>query len=199
MTTVTILNGPPGCGKDTIARAIAELDGSYHGEFKAVLYRETAKFFRVNEEVFKKNAQNRTLKEKPIYDTHLGLMSPRDMLIYVSEGIIKPRFGKDWFGVQAATDWLDIDQHKIISDGGFKEEVNALCNIIGQQQILVIQLHRKDYDFNADSRDYISEYAVPCNVAYVQLIDGDIDSAVSQVQAIRRELLCLEEQIFKQQ
>lgn len=187
MTTVTVLNGPPGCGKDTLAKLIAERTGAHHGEFKEALYIETAKYFKTYLERFKRNATDRFLKEKPIYDTHLGLMSPREMLIHVSEKHIKPNFGTDYFGITAAENWLDISTPIIVSDGGFGPEVQALCDIYDSTHVMVIRLVRDGYTFEGDSRRYISEHHVDCNVFEVVLQDGEIESAYNQIQALREE------------
>ena len=180
---VTILNGPPGCGKDTLAKILCERHPALHKEFKEFLYAEVARWIRTTTENVRKRNEDRSKKELPWI---LG-RSVREWCIHVSERIIKPRHGEGYFGKKAANDWWGYHAPIITSDGGFPDETIPVCTKFGAENVMVIQLHREGYDFSNDSRRYISEHHVPCNVFHVQLVDGDIESAVTQIQALRKE------------
>lgn len=126
-----ILNGPPGCGKDTIAKSICGIpqkrrcigSGAYHfdwctsaypctscgrsqpilqREFKAQLYKATADFYGIPLEWLLAVATDRDLKEQP--SVLLDGVSPRSALIRVSEQEMKPLHGLDYFGRQEAAE-----------------------------------------------------------------------------------------------
>lgn len=151
---VFILNGPPAIGKDTLAANIERLFNFPVGMFKAALYEETAKHFRVGVNYLIKAASSREFKELP--DKYLGDCSPRQALIHVSENIIKPRFGKRFFG-NKAVEYLGLHHRKtrnfVFSDGGFPEEVG--CLVDNGYEVHIIQLHHPDFDFSKDSRNYV--------------------------------------------
>jgi hypothetical protein len=152
---VFILNGPPGVGKDTLAANLLGLFGFPTVEFKAALYRETAEYFNVDLDYFIGAATNRHTKEAP--DLYLGGISPRQALIHVSEDIIKPKYGKKFFGLKAVETLRSLDGQAgtvVFSDGGFVEETE--CLIEHGFEVHIIQLHHKDFDFSKDSRDYVT-------------------------------------------
>lgn len=62
---------------------------------------------------------DRSVKEVPHID--LGHMSCREAMIYVSETIVKPKRGLDFFGNQVANE-IDLNKNYAISDGGFVDD-----------------------------------------------------------------------------
>jgi hypothetical protein len=162
---VLILNGPPGCGKDTIARLLCWLAPVLHGEFKEVLYEETANFLNniaaychTNRDFIKNTAQSiryrneqRQLKEEP----WLGGLSVRRWLQITSEMVVKKDRGQDYFGVASADRWHSKGTDHVISDCGFIEEVDAVVDRFGAENVYVIRLHREGFSFAVDTRYYI--------------------------------------------
>lgn len=189
--TVTILNGPPNCGKDTIAAAISEAGLCIHKEIKEGLYVEVAKYLTakfnvtyIPEDIRAINA-DRKRKEMEL----IGGKTCREWMIYVSEEIIKPTTSNGHFGHVAATAWKGYCAPIIVSDGGFHDEIKSICNIFGDDNVLVIQLHREDCNFIGDSRDYIDPNKVTCKVRIVDLAYGNIQGAIDDVTyLIRRNL-----------
>lgn len=160
MKVGVIFNGPPGCGKDTLANMLVK-DGQCvftKHQFKDALYEHTARHFEVDLDKFIHYARDRILKDTASL-AGLGGRTPRQALIHVSEDIYKPREGSDYFGkVEAAR----VRQRArdmggtvtiVYPDGGFADEVIA---IEPEFDLLVyIRLHRDGFDFSADSRDYV--------------------------------------------
>lgn len=182
-----VLNGPPGSGKDTLAEAMS-VYGYTPRSFKEQLYVDTAQHFGVELEAFKREAQDRVRKELPWHPlalyTHKGNLvetyTPREALIHVSEDIIKPNCGSEYFGECAALACqLDQVHMAIFSDGGFKEEIEPLYEAF--DQVVIVQLHREGFTFEGDSRRYIEGYV---NTFELMLKDGEIDEAVMQLSAI---------------
>lgn len=148
-----IFNGPPGSGKDEACHLLKTNYGYKHLQFKDELFRETAQFFDVSLDWFLDGYDDRAIKERP--DHRLDGFSRRSALIYVSEEIIKPRYGKDYFGLKAS-EKIDILANYCLSDGGFVEEIHPLINKLGQDKICIVQLYRTGCSFSSDSRNYIN-------------------------------------------
>lgn len=153
---ILILNGPPGCGKDTIAKILRDEYRAVVTTFKHSLYKETADYYNINSTVVQDLCSSR--KTKDIGADVFDGKTPRQALIYVSENVIKPKYGKDYFGKCAAKRITEAKQIAIIpinfivfSDGGFVEEILPLQEI---DDVLVIHLHGRG-DFSNDSRNYI--------------------------------------------
>lgn len=190
---VVILNGPPGSGKDTIADWLLE-EGlvQKHVRFKDALYDITGAIYRTGSEYVQSFAYDQVEKMKP-RDEFNGF-SQREALIYVSEEVIKPKFGKNYFGnAVAKTVKLDAAFARIedpnnlnntlryvTSDGGFKEELEPL--LAAGFKVRLIRLHRDGCDYSKDSRKYLY------NVAHVE-VDVDNNSSIAVLQEKIKEAL----------
>lgn len=152
-----IFNGPPGSGKDEACNFLKTNFGYKHLEFKDQLFKETFKFFGVSKEWFMEGYNDRSVKEKPVPELTINgsSVSRRDAMIYVSEKVIKPTYGKDYFGSKTA-EMLDPSSIHCFSDGGFVEEIHPLINRLGRDNICIVQLYRTGCSFSSDSRNYIN-------------------------------------------
>lgn len=191
---VFILNGPPGVGKDTIGRL---LDMPVE-TFKEDLYDLAGKFFGVSPFTVKALNEDRSTKEKRIgvlsipgtENTTLAGMSPRQALIYVSERVVKPMFGKQYFGktvVERLRRKYPDGAKILFTDGGFPEEVDELCE--DGIEVHVIRLKSPGYDFRGDSRLYLSACYTEHEVTFhdVALERGEITKGVEEVRKIIME------------
>lgn len=169
---IILFNGPPGAGKDISADFFKE-QGFKHLSFKYQLYKETIKYFGVDEKWFMDGYNNRETKEMP--SVYLGHMSRREAMIYVSENIIKPKKGLDYFGQLVANE-IDPTKNYCISDGGFIDELVPVINKIGTENFILVQLTRKGCDYSSDSRryfdgnvvfEYINQFQTPIENKYV--------------------------------
>ena len=169
---IILFNGPPGSGKDEAANFF-KVRGFKHLSFKYQLYKETIAFFGVDEEWFMAGYKDRAIKERP--EKLLDGMSRREAMIYVSEKITKPFFGKDIFGKQVA-DEIDIHNDYCISDGGFVDELIPVINRVGSDNFVLVQLTRDGCDYSSDSRryfngnsveEYINSHKTPIEKKYV--------------------------------
>jgi len=147
---IVIFNGPPGSGKDEAASYFKHF-GYKHVSFKHVLFKETADYFGVSCEWFMQDYDDRKIKERP--EKNLRGFSRRTALIHVSEEIIKPVEGLDFFG-RCVADELEEGKDYVISDGGFIEELTPIINKIGTENIVLVQLTRDGCDYSTDSRRY---------------------------------------------
>jgi hypothetical protein len=83
-----------------------------------------------------------------------GGLSVRQAMIKVSEEVIKPVYGKNYFGESAAKT-LAEGKLNIFSDSGFMEELIPIRNKVGAENILLIRLIREGCTFKGDSRGYL--------------------------------------------
>lgn len=150
---IIIFNGPPGTGKDEVCLFLKNKLDFTHIEFKDALFDETCKHFNVSKEWFMSGYSDRSIKERK--ESILENRSRRDALIHVSEDIIKPNYGKDYFGVKVVEKIKDGVDY-CFSDGGFKEEILPIINIVGTKKICLVQLTREGCDFSTDSRRYLN-------------------------------------------
>lgn len=155
-TKVIILNGPPLSGKDEAAKYLcSKLPDFQHREFKTQLFLLTKTIWGVTEAEWD-FLYTRENKEIP---THLlGGMSPRQALIHTSETVIKPNYGTEYFGVYAAKT-LAFGCCNVFSDGGFIDELSAIKRKAGEDNLLVVRIHRDGYTFSGDSRTYLPDSA----------------------------------------
>lgn len=216
MKKVIILNAPPNAGKDTIAEVLCERLEGQHCEFKAALYETTLDYYGLPS-YFTKYFTDRALKEVPnrmfmeelpvINTTNLCTftrsvkeyikvyfakpLSPREALIHVSEDIIKPVEGKDYFGKKAAEGLKD--GWNIFSDGGFIEELQPIIDEVGKEHVYIIRFSRKGCSFEGDSRDYLPE-DTGCPTRSMDN-NGTIDEFCDEVKCIWRVKLQAEKHI----
>ena len=125
MAKVIILNGPAGCGKDTLARALVEM-GFAKGVagFKNPMFNiAMAALGQDAYREFLDGYDDRARKEKP--EGFLNGLSRRQFMIAISEQFIKPVFGDDYFGKYLAGNLPDGDEVFVVSDGGFASPLRS--------------------------------------------------------------------------
>lgn len=191
---VVILNGPPGCGKDTIANAWLEKTAGniefrpHVKAFKEPMYRVAAAALGIPIDEFMELYSDREWKEhvRPEW----GGKSVRDLMIATSENYLKPMFGETCMGKLA----VSSIQHRIpsqsdvivFSDGGFKAEVEELEKHF---HVRVVQILRDGCSFEGDSRSYIEGTNLP---TYLLFNDRSVEEAVEDLEWIiegtRRDL-----------
>lgn len=155
-TGVIILNGPPLCGKDTIADKMIENDlaGDFFKlQYKDKLIKLTRVAYSLTEDQWDE-IYTRDRKEVPT--PLLWGRSPREALIHMSETVIKPAFGRDYFG-KAAADNIQYNKVNVFSDGGFPEEIAPLIELVGVNHLVVVRLHADGCSYDGDSRSYFQD------------------------------------------
>ena len=148
---IVLFNGPPRSGKDAGADYFKRNYGWKHLSFKYQLYKETCKYFGCDYEWFMERYDDRSVKEVP--HVNLGHMSCREAMIYVSEQVIKPKRGLDYFGQLVANE-IDLTKDYAISDGGFVDELIPVVEKVGSKNFVLVQLTRDGEDYSSDSRRY---------------------------------------------
>lgn len=148
---IIIFNGPPGAGKDEACSWMKSNYGFVHLSFKYELFKAVIEHFNVSKEWFMTGYNDRNIKEQK--EEVLNGMSRREAMIYVSEEIIKPKYGLDYFGAQASSQINHMEDY-CFSDGGFVHELTPIINKVGVEKICIVQLTRDGCDFSSDSRRY---------------------------------------------
>lgn len=170
MSKVVILNGPPLSGKDTLADYIAERYCFINTtSFKKALDVEVCNYYNVSAD-FLQSVSSRENKELP--QERFNGLSARGARIHVSEDIFKPEHGKDVFGRLLAFDLLVKGGAFVISDGGFTEEISALVDSLGAENVSVIRILRDGCTFEGDSRNYFTN-------AFLEDLGVDFDDLVN--------------------
>jgi hypothetical protein len=154
---ILLLNAPSGAGKDTIGKCLQDTYGCELKAFKTALYCSAYPFANCNNYgQFIHYCTDRTLKEKR--SGYFRGMSPRDFLIFVSEVMTKPNFGKDFFGKKSADSISigDFERGVVFTDSGFIEETLPIINEFSGNNIYIIQFTGQGFnDFEGDSRNFI--------------------------------------------
>lgn len=156
MKKVILVSGPPKSGKDTSAQYILEnlKDGGIHYKYAFPLKNMVHAMYGLNvpHDFFESR------KSEPCEE--LEGRVPRQEYIRVSEKLVKPAYGKDFFGRIGANVIFQHTQNNcvVVSDFGFKEELLPLLSKINRDDILGIQLHREGCTFEGDSRSYIDTF-----------------------------------------
>lgn len=173
---VIILNGPPGSGKDALARMVMPQLQVTQLEFKKPLQEQVRKLIGMSKKEFYSHYEDREWKELKQFNGQ----SCRDLMIWMSEEVIKPKFGNDFFGKAIASQILP-NKNYIFSDGGFKDEVQIVkdhCEAIGQKLVLV-HLYRNGTSFEGDSRNYIEDFP---EITYKLSNNGALMDAVKVIE-----------------
>lgn len=148
---IILLNAGIGSGKDYAAQVIHKMTGLPHLEFKGRLFAIALAISGLTQQEWDA-LYTRELKEVPT-DKLFGL-SPRQFLIKISEEVIKPNFGKQYFGDVLGK--LAYGTGAVVSDSGFNKEAEQVVDICGVDNVFVVRFMRGDCSFEGDSRNFLT-------------------------------------------
>ena len=160
MTKVILLNGPPRCGKDTLAEAMWNFNPSvFQEKFAAPLKEHAPQLYGVSRHDWKNNYDTPAQKDMP-QSVFLG-KSARQIQIALSETFYKPLHGSDVFGrllvsrVSRLPKLSGGPRIVVVSDSGFRDEAEAVVNHFGAEHTFLVRLYRTGSSYDGDSRGYI--------------------------------------------
>jgi len=187
MRKMILLNAPAKSGKDVVIKHLQEKGiPLQYAECKDKLHNLVQEIFNIDDDHYWEIYNDRNLKEARLdefkvvmtlrdyislsgycnaegivsnivnHDKIITKLSIRQAMIYVSEVIIKPRFGSDYFG-KARMSKMNHDGVYVDGSAAFVDEIDPLINELGQENILLIRVHREGYTFDGDSRSYIPD------------------------------------------
>jgi len=162
-----LLNGPPRCGKDTLAEALVTAGRRagpsphwYHRKF-ADPVKDGAVDALIGMGLLNPGCTWDDLDE--VKDTPLKKLlsrTPREIAIAFSERFAKPLFGVDVFG-RLMSRWAEnlgqVNAVIVVSDCGFDAEVEALQREYGDEACTLVEIRRPGCTFKGDSRNYLRQ------------------------------------------
>ena len=150
MKQIILLNGPPGCGKDTIAEYLVGEHSFVHLKFASVIVDVMRVLFNDFSDI---GHSYETFKKTSVTDD----LSGRDLMIAFSEDFVKKTLGND-FWIKRTIKEIESINHRdsfVISDLGFVNECYALKNHFKDHSVKLWRINRDNHSFNGDSRKYI--------------------------------------------
>lgn len=178
-----LLQGPPGCGKDTIAHLLRDFGGYTHFKFAQpiidAMQGQFTSYFEPS------GRPKRTIDEFKRHDFGKYLcgdgrtITGRDIMIAWSEQYMKPLFGQDVFGTLADNAvfprYMDREAdptfRAVMSDSGFEPESRGLFTTIKHENAAIIQIYRPGKTYAGDSRNYWAMPAV-ATFSYNNALEG---------------------------
>ena len=203
---IICLNGPPGSGKDTVGRMIQDKIGNRVkvDKFASPLDDIARTILNLNDITKYKEYQKwREIRKE---ETLLGYPTTmRKLLIAISEDLVKPQLGKEYFGLQAAKRVLDEYKYNkeystetffqlkdviVFTDSGFCYEYEIFLSHIDSQKLKIkthlIQLHRPNCSFKNDSREWVTDntkgHLVINNIDNLDYLNKEVDIVLQQIE-----------------
>ena len=211
--TVVIFNSPPNSGKDISTQYMKDYfcTGEVIA-FKDELYKDTANYFNIEIEALIEYHSDRSLKEKPsllfakyqreslkqyffsllyvigalnndCYLMSLGYYSSREALIFVSESVVKPVKGKDYYGKKLVEKIEDSSERfYFVSDSGYFEEASSVAD--KGYRVIIAQLMRSGATFEGDSRSLLNkdDFKEYSNIKFCQIDNnGSLDDLYNSI------------------
>lgn len=211
--TVVIFNSPANSGKDIATDMLVNyFQSGVKLAFKDELYKDTANYFDIDAEDLIEYHSDRSLKEKPSllfakyqreslkqyffsllyvigvlinnrYLMSLGYYSSREALIHVSEDLIKPVKGKDYYG-KKLVERIEYSSERFyfVADSGFAEE----CSMVADKgySVIIAQLERSGATFDGDSRSLLNkdDFKEYSNIKFCQIDNnGSLDDLYNYI------------------
>lgn len=145
-----LINGPPGCGKDTLVNGLAAYIAFMHLKVSSPLKRMLAAMLNVDLRWIEENKDTKVLM--------LGGITVRQALIDMSEKYMKVLYGEDIMG-RIAHDRARYSANRltITSDSGFTVESERIIHNAGKINCIIIRVHRDGCTFDGDSREWMPD------------------------------------------
>lgn len=184
---IVLFNGPPRSGKDTATQLALHYLGErgFFCRFAGPLKDAVHALFglsRIQQEHFD------SIKDKA--SPQFFGMSPREAYIWMSELLVKPKFGNDFFAnvavntIKSLQCQTENNRVVVISDLGFNEEADTLVKAFGWDNVAIIHMKREGTSFNNDSRSYV--FNNQCK-HYEIKNDGTVEQLNENVKSILRD------------
>lgn len=180
---IIFLNAPPRAGKDTVANILTKYLGKQaaYVMFKDKLYSDTSELLDMDKAEWAKICMDGNTKDAPFFNAqHLvklqeklngvctipqeaKIETPREMLIFLAEKVLKPLKGEDYIGVETCRTidrklaLLDVS-FVVVPDLGFDYELNNKAankfKYLGYE-VSVVHINRHGCDYSKDSRNTV--------------------------------------------
>lgn len=146
------MNGPPRSGKDTSAEILVRVTPRVveHLKFASTLKQMTHRLYGVTD-LFGVSESEKDTPNSLFYGA-----TPRQAYIAVSETLMKPLHGRDFFGQALLRQMRGLPHAHayVVSDSGFAEEAVPIIREFGAENCLQVRLNRRGTSFAGDSRSH---------------------------------------------
>ena len=179
---IILLNGPPGCGKDTAAEFIKKRLNCREYKFSAPLKSALRELLSIDSDRWSQLLAYGA-KDEPLLPQGVSI---RQALIKLSEEYLKPMLGQDIFGHIAVRRMKRMvsASHIVVSDIGFTQEVVPVLDEFTVKRIRILQISRTHCTFKDDSREYIDVEQLKM-VPYTKKIANKYDLELFEAQVVR--------------
>ena len=163
---VIILNGPPGCGKDTAANFITEKYNAVHMKFSWPLKRIFDPIFRVGEATARKMVDEGRDTKQPL----LNNLTPREVQISFFRQWLQPVFGDRILGTIACRELESIKAPAVVFSDGYHAEVEPVIDMVGAKNVKCIRISRPEYNYGdkGDYRDFMELSPYGCQETEIE-------------------------------
>ena len=180
---IIFLNGPRHSGKDTAANFIyAAFPLSRLRKFSTPLKASVAAMFNIDPRLVREFEEVGSSAKLVPRKELLG-MSWVEALIWLSEDVLKPKFGKQFFGhiMLQQLAGAQPGHLSVITDSGFADEAFPVIKAFGASNCHLFQLHRLGCTFDGDSRDY---WTIANNKTHI--VSNEHDLQMFRIQILKR-------------
>ncbi len=185
MRTIILLNGPPRCGKDTIARFLVEEFGATHEKFAAPIITAAAALY----DFYPSDYDELKTRDSAGFNV-------REATIALGEETKTRTHHAGWFGCLLGRRLRETPASLIVvSDLGFYAELRALEDAIkaSGDELHVWTIHRTGCTFATDSRNWVGHDSVTVfdNNGDLRLLNEKVLSAMRNLDIPKtREPVC---------
>lgn len=175
-----LLNGPPKCGKDTAVSHLIPYLHFHHLKFAAPIKRMVCALLNISMKELEEK------KDEPYHMLQLAngailaeYGTIRQLLIHLSEKVLKPLYGEHFFGKVLWNDAKSTTEKLfLVSDSGFLPEANYLIDKAGVKNVLVLRIYREGCTFENDSRSYWNPGYAPLKEIHNTMTKHDLTMRV---------------------
>jgi len=157
---VILFNSPANSGKDFAVEYLSKQYRVFPFSFKQKLIEITKDIYSLTDEdiAFFSSREQKELRQHKLIGR-----SWRQALIHVSEDVIKPAFGDEYFGTSAVKYIQQNSKNEIVACGdcGFVAEINPLITAFGAENMFLVRIESEGCSFDGDSRTYVDHPEIP--------------------------------------
>lgn len=156
---IVAFNGPPECGKDTLAQMLVEHMDSritlpVRQDSLSLMLRKVA-YTLTGYEGFHLDGPDYAAFKRKEFQLGERMVTGRQIMIDVSERFLKPTYGEEVMASLMLLRYVDYHGLLLIRDSGFQLEVDPLIRFAKPENVYVVRILRDGKTFEFDSRESV--------------------------------------------